>query len=180
MKTLLLAVLTCTVATFSYGQSFIALLDGAQDGGGGRQGTGTVSMTLTGNTLSFSGAYGGLSTNVTLAHIHGPAPVGSPAGVVYNLITLGILTGQGTTSGTLSGSFNMVAAPAGTSYTTIQQQINDLNAGLWYINIHSVTFGGGEIRGQINLIPEPSSFALLGLGAGTLLYRLRRRRQSTF
>jgi hypothetical protein len=51
-----------------------------------------------------------------------------------------------------------------------------LNSGLWYFNIHTSTFGGGEIRGQILPVPEPSAWALMGLGLGGLLVRHWRRR----
>jgi hypothetical protein len=32
----------------------------------------------------------------------------------------------------------------------IPAQIQDLRNGLWYLNIHSSTFTGGEIRGQVD------------------------------
>jgi len=32
-----------------------------------------------------------------------------------------------------------------------------------YLNIHSTAVPGGEIRGTLNLVPEPGSLALLGL-----------------
>ncbi len=42
-----------------------------------------------------------------------------------------------------------------------------------YINVHSLANGAGEIRGQLSTaVPEPSTFALLGLlGIGMLLQR---------
>jgi len=48
-------------------------------------------------------------------------------------------------------------------------QINDLRAGLWYVNVSSgdPSFNG-PIRGQITPVPEPSSLVLIGLGAGYL------------
>lgn len=160
--------------TVASGQSYIANLDGAQDGGAGRQGTGTASITLSGTTLTFTGgSYSGLTTASSAAHIHGPSgPYPASAGVLYNLGTLGAIT-LGSTSGTFSGSFGLV--PAVGPYTTTAQQIADLNAGLWYINIHNSTFPGGEIRGAITLVPEPSSLALGGLGLAGLLFWSRRK-----
>ena len=47
-------------------------------------------------------------------------------------------------------------------------------AGNTYVNVHSNLFPGGEIRGQLQAIPEPSSFALAGLGfAAAMLLRRR-------
>ena len=43
----------------------------------------------------------------------------------------------------------------------------DLLAGLWYVNVHSTTFGPGEIRGQVlaaNPVPVPAAAWLLASG----------------
>ena len=54
--------------------------------------------------------------------------------------------------------------------------VDNLKNGLLYINLHTIpNFGGGEIRGNVSLIPEPSTACLFGLallGVGIL----RRRR----
>ena len=53
--------------------------------------------------------------------------------------------------------------------------ISAIASGQAYLNIHSSTFGGGEIRGFLVPVPEPSAFALVGLGAlGFVAKRLRR------
>jgi hypothetical protein len=58
----------------------------------------------------------------------------------------------------------------------IPTQLNQLNGGLWYFNIHTSTFGGGEIRGQILPVPEPSTLVLVALGlSGLAVWRERRR-----
>jgi hypothetical protein len=61
--------------------------------------------------------------------------------------------------GVTSGSFS------GTATITDTQEA-DLLAGLWYVNIHTTTSSGGEIRGQVaaTAVPEPASLALLALG----------------
>src|SRR5271166_290572 len=38
-----------------------------------------------------------------------------------------------------------------------------------YFNIHTVAFPGGEIAGQITVVPEPASLTLLTLGLGGIL-----------
>ena len=48
--------------------------------------------------------------------------------------------------------------------TTLAAQIPAILAGLAYINYHTGQFGGGEIRGQLLVVPEPGTLALLGLG----------------
>ena len=41
----------------------------------------------------------------------------------------------------------------------------------FYVNVHTVAFPGGEIRGQLEVVPEPSTFLLLlsGLSAAAVL-----------
>lgn len=171
MKTIIPILTLVSSLTLAHAQSYVSSLDPAQDGGGARTGIGNVSYTLTGNSMAVSGNFSGLSGNSIAAHIHGPsAPFPSTGSVRYDFGALGLIT-LGGTSGTVSGSFNLGDIGA---YTVAQQKA-DLDAGLWYLNIHSTTFGGGEIRGVLQLVPEPSSLCLFGLGAGGLFYRLRRK-----
>ena len=85
---------------------------------------------ITGQTY-VTGAFSGLSSNVSNAHLH-QAAVGTNGGVVMPL------TFEGTTQGVVSGS--QVLTP-----TQVEAYLN----GLLYINIHSVNFPGGEIRAQL-------------------------------
>jgi hypothetical protein len=144
---------------------FTASLDGAQEvpsNGSGGTGSGTLNFNSTTRDWTLSGTFTGLTGTTNNAHIHGPAAPGVSAGVVT-----GITYTTGATSGTFSG--------AGTFSVS---QANDLLAGLYYINIHTSAFGGGEIRGQLTAVPEPSTYAL-GAGGVVLaaagLLRARRR-----
>jgi hypothetical protein len=145
---------------------FDAVLDGLQE---------TPPVATTGNGLgtlflndvtggyTISGTFQSLIGTANNAHIHGPAPPGTPAGVV-----VGLTFDFGATSGNYSGS--------GT-FTGIQMA--DLLAGLYYVNIHSTFRPGGEIRGQLVRVPEPASAVLLGSGiAAVVVIVLRRRRAS--
>jgi len=118
----------------------------------------TVAATLTvnANTGSYSDLLAGAST-VRLQD----AAVGAngPTIGTFNLDT------PGNTSGTFSNSVGSLTAG----------QIADILAGNTYINITDSVFPSGEIRGQILLVPEPSSIAALaGLGWLTLRRRAGR------
>jgi CHRD domain len=106
--------------------------------------TGTVTATFDGTTLTLTGTYSGLTGAATLSHIHGPAASGVKAGVLCNLtFTEGATAGSGTISG--SGA----AANPCSSFTWSAQNITDLNAGNFYVNIHTTINGGGEVRAQL-------------------------------
>jgi hypothetical protein len=81
------------------------------------------------NQLTWTVTYSGLSAPATAAHLHGPALPGQNAGVVVPFANAQTpITGQATLS---SG------------------QAADLLAGKWYVNVHTSTYPGGEIRGQV-------------------------------
>jgi len=107
-------------------------------------GSGSGTVTLSGNTLTVHITFSGLSANSTLAHIHGPAPRGVNAGVLYSLIPI---TTLGSTAGTINGTVTLVD---GTGGFTLAQQLQQLRDGLWYVNIHTTAHPGGEIRGQLD------------------------------
>ena len=56
--------------------------------------------------------------------------------------------------------------------------MDGLQAGKAYMNIHTTTFGGGEIRSFVTVVPEPASYGMLLLGLAGLGGLLRRRQQS--
>jgi hypothetical protein len=178
MKVFLALLATVTALTTAQAQ-FVSNATPEQDGGEGRRGSGTFTLTLSGTTMTIAGTFQGLSSPSILAHIHGPAgPLPATAGVIYDFTAppggLGLAT-LGGTSGSINGSFQLIPKRGG-AYTVAQQMI-DLNNGLWYVNVHSETWPGGEIRGQILPVPEPSTWVLAGLGLCSLLV-LRKRRQA--
>ena len=174
-KLLALTVLSAVVASVSAADLFyVASLDAAQEahrasedppGPPDRSGTGTGSFTLSDTgSFSYSISYSGLSGNSSAAHVHGPGAPGVDAPVVFGL--------QGGTFGQTFGSFSG-------SQQLNATQIGQLNSGLWYVNIHSANFGGGEIRGQITAVPEPGTWALMGTaGAMMAAAAVRRRKRS--
>ena len=86
-------------------------------------------------TLTYKVSWSGLTGPVTAMHIHGQAPTGFAAGVFQGFTVTGLLA-----SGSYSGSLLIDGV-------AIKEE-NLLN-GLYYWNIHTTTYGGGEIRGQI-------------------------------
>ncbi len=107
--------------------------------------SGSGTLSLDGNVLSFEIAYGGLSGPATAAHIHGPAGTDTSVGV---LISLAPYNGEGFgTNGTFSGS--VVLTP--------EQQAMVL-AGRTYVNVHTSSNPGGEMRGQIAPVLMQATF----------------------
>lgn len=174
MKTLICSIAIAAATTLAQAQSFIGNLDAGQDGGGNRTGSGIFYLTLTENVMTITGDFSGLSGVTVNAHIHGPSPTGQNSGVLYGLFNR-ITLGADNKSGTINASIPLIANPNNTTFD-IPTQVEQLNSGLWYFNIHSSTFGGGEIRGQILAVPEPSTMALGAVGAiGLVIWQLRRR-----
>ena len=102
-------------------------------------GQGTFTLDA-GNMLSFEITIAGLHGGETEASIHGPAPAGTNASPLLSL-PLG---------NTKTGSLGPLT-PA---------QVANLQAGLWYVLIHTTHHGSGEIRGQIRspLAVEPGTW----------------------
>lgn len=165
-KTLLSALALVGSLAVAQAQSmFTTSLDSAQAGIAGSTGTGSGTLILNpDNTVSYDINFSGLTGTTTMAHIHGPAAPGVGAGVVQGLT---FTSGLGETSGQLMGTTAALTA----------QQVTDMFNELHYVNIHTSFAGGGEIRGQILLVPEPSSLALAALGcfAGFSVWRRQRR-----
>src|SRR5712692_981774 len=100
MKTLVFLAAALTSLAVAHAQNFTVNMDGLQDGGGLRAGSGSGTLTLntTLDTLTFNNiTYSGLSSTSILSHIHGPALPGVPAGVLYDLAPGGFIA-LGTTS----------------------------------------------------------------------------------
>ena len=94
------------------------------------KGTADVDFDPATKKLSWKLTYSGLSGPATAAHFHGPGEPGKNAGVAVAIP-------------------NAASSPAEGSATLTDAQAADLTAGKYYINIHTATNPGGEIRGQV-------------------------------
>lgn len=111
-----------------------AVLSGSQEvpaNSSAGRGQAEVTHNTNTNKLTWKVTYSGVSGPLTGAHIHGAAAPGANAGVVVPF------TG------------NLNAQPIQGEATITQAQFGDLAAGLWYVNLHTAQFPGGEIRGQL-------------------------------
>src|SRR5262249_37661225 len=145
-------------------------------------GSATVVLDPTGQTLQISATFSGLTSNTTAAHIHCCQPLGTNA-IVATLLPAFPASPLGVTSGTyalpaLDRPLSSVSTPAVLTAHggTVAQAEADLITGILgaqsYLNIHTVTNPGGEIRAQL---PEPGTLALLGSGlVGIGLWRRKR------
>ena len=147
----------------------------------------TVVLDSTAQTLQINATFSGLTSNTNAAHIHCCAPLGTNAGVAT---TVPAFPGfpLGVTSGTFTSAVFDLTQPTiyNPAFVTLQGGLTQAEAaliagilnGTTYLNIHTVNFPGGEIRGQLEAVPEPTTLLLLGTTmAGLGLARWKRRGQ---
>ena len=103
---------------------------------GSSTGTGMLKATFDtkSNLLVWTVTYSGLTGPVVAGHFHGPALLGQNAGVALGF----------------SGSMD---SPIKGSATLTPAQAADFMSGKWYVNLHTATNKGGEIRAQALLAP---------------------------
>jgi hypothetical protein len=154
-------------------------------------GLGIVTIDTVLATMRVQTTFLGLTGTTTASHIHccTGTTLSGTAGVSTTTPTF---TGfpLGVTSGSYDFTYNMllasswnpayVTANGGTTASAFAAFNAGLIASQGYLNIHTSTFGGGEIRGflQPNTpVPEPSTYAMMFAGIAALGFVASRRRQ---
>lgn len=118
-------------------------------------GSATVVLDAAQTQLSITVQFQNLLGTYSASHIHGPAPAGTNAGVKWGFTGLpaGWVFGAGNQSGTITNFLVPGITPT---------DVTNLNAGSFYVNIHSTLFPGGELRAQLGSLPVPTSKSTWG------------------
>lgn len=144
-------------------------------------GTAVVEVDAAAHTMRvYVPSFSGLTGNTTASHIHAATAVAGTgtAGVATTTpsfagFPLGVTSGSfdNTLDMTLASSYNpsYVAAHGGTTTQAEADLFQAIADGKAYLNIHSSTFGGGEIRGFLE--PAPVGAATSTWGKIKSLYR---------
>jgi len=184
-----LAVLMLSAIAKADQLAFTTTLTGSQEvppSGSPGIGSALVTLDTVTNLLTVNVSFAGLVSPTIASHIHCCTPPGANAMVATAVPTfpgfpLGVTTGTYlmTFDLTLASTYNpaFITAHGGTVAGAQAAFITGLTSGLTYLNIHTSQFPGGEIRGQLQAVPEPASVLLLTTGILGITGALRKRRK---
>lgn len=126
---------------------------------GSPTGSGTLTATLdtSTNVFTWTSTFSGLTSNINNGHIHGPLVVGgttTTAGVILNFNPTATPSAtfvglNAATSGSTTGTVTLNAAYQPTPTVNGDSLRKLILAGAVYVNIHTTSNTGGEIRGQL-------------------------------
>jgi hypothetical protein len=146
-----------------------------------------MTMSVTIFNIDFTGSQtADLNDNLVAAHIHASATAATASapvvwgffGMPFNdnnpndVVVTPFATGVG---GTITGKWDAAEG----NNTTLTAQLSNILSGNSYINFHTTQFTGGETRGVLQVVPEPSANLLMSVGlAGLLAAGFRRSRKA--
>jgi hypothetical protein len=186
----LLALSVTVMPALAHTEKFSVILTGAAESPPqttGGIGVGFITFDLDLLTMEVDVNFAGLTGNVTASHIHCCTAVAGAgtAGVATPTPTFPAFP-LGATFGSYDRVFDMTQASSyNAAFVTAQGSVgNALNAlilgaenGKAYLNIHTTFAPGGEIRGFLVAVPEPSTYGLMLAGIGAVATVVRRRKQ---
>lgn len=179
----LVAVMTAAMLSAFSARATVYIFDANLDGlsespPNASPGTGFAQVTFDtiANTMNVDVTFSGLLGTTTASHIHSAtaSPGTGTAGVATTTpyfagFPIGVTSGtyNNTLDMTLASSYNpaFITANGGTTASAEAALLASMFAGTSYLNIHTTVVPGGEIRGFLELVPEPSVVTLLALGA---------------
>lgn len=183
IRSCIVAASLCFAATSVSATPYSATLSGANENPANTSAATGFGMlrVIDPNTIFVNIDYSGLSAGLAAGHIHCCIASSGNTGVAINFsdITLGGTSGSFTktfdlsmestfTSGFFMASGSTVALASARLLTALDN--NEV-----YFNLHNSVFPGGEIRGNLSVVPEPASWAMLVIGFGLVGGTVRRR-----
>jgi hypothetical protein len=147
----------------------------------------TVVLDPTAQTIQVNVTFNSLTSPDTAAHIHCCAPLGTNAGVATTVPAFPLFP-LGVTSGTYTSVVFDLTQPTiyNPAFVTLEgglvpaeaALIAGIENGQTYLNIHTMINPGGEIRSQLEPVPEPTTLLLWGSTMAGLGFVARWRRRS--
>jgi hypothetical protein len=186
MFTLVITALLFTSFARAYPIAFSATLGPEA---AGATGTGSVMLEFdqAAHTLDIDASWSGLSGTTTVAHIHccTASPGTGTIGVAVTPVTLpgfpaGVSSGVYSVQldlsliATYTGGF-LANFGGGTAAGAEAALLAGLRSGSAYFNIHSSTFGPGEIRGFPSAVPEPMTLSLFAMALLGVFFARRKK-----
>lgn len=135
-------------------------------------------------TMRVEAQFSGLTGTTTAAHIHARNNSSTANGGVATMLPSFTGFPLGVSSGSMDTTFDMAQASSynasfitnngGTVSSAFNALVGKMRSGLTYFNVHTSTFGGGEVRADLQPVPEPATMTAVGLGVIALLRRKRK------
>lgn len=185
---LLVAMAVASVPAFAHFETYYGVLSGTNEvpaNSSPATGWARVTLDLDLFTMRVEAQFSGLTGNTTASHIHAGNGPGTNGGVVTALPSFPGFP-LGVTSGTYDNTFDMALASSynpsyitnngGTVSSAFNAFRSKLLLGHAYYNIHTTTYGGGELRANLQAVPEPGTMIAVGAGLAGIVARKRRKK----